>query len=149
MTHPASYPNALMAAVVGLSEPLPMADDRAVAANRTLPREEIQRDHPGSMLSSISGNAIKRINGRSEGLSPVLSARIALAASLHPPGELIVERKRNDRFCGSAAIPSTRLAGIKRLGASYPIVLGRHDAADNRCHTGTSFSLSLASRSLR
>ena len=38
-----------------------MADDRVVAANRTSPRQEVQRDHPGSMLSFASGSAIKRI----------------------------------------------------------------------------------------
>src|ERR1022692_3641469 len=39
-THPASRPNAFVAVIVGLAEPLSMADDRIVAANRTSPREE-------------------------------------------------------------------------------------------------------------
>jgi len=60
-THPASYPNAFVAVIVGLAEPSSMADDRLVAAKRTPPREEVQRDHPGSMLSFASGSAIKRI----------------------------------------------------------------------------------------
>jgi hypothetical protein len=47
--------------VVGLAEALSMADDGIVAANRTSPWEQIQRDHPGSVLSFVSGNAIKRI----------------------------------------------------------------------------------------
>jgi len=38
-----------------------MTDDRLTAANRALPWEEIQRDHPGSILSFASGSAIKRI----------------------------------------------------------------------------------------
>jgi hypothetical protein len=38
-----------------------MTDDRVVAANRTSPRQKVQRDHPGSMLSFVSGSAIKRI----------------------------------------------------------------------------------------
>ena len=38
-----------------------MADDRVVLANGTSPRQEVQRNHPGSMLSSASGSAIKRI----------------------------------------------------------------------------------------
>ena len=38
-----------------------MADDRVVLANRTSPRQKVQRDHPGSMLSFASGSAIKRI----------------------------------------------------------------------------------------
>jgi hypothetical protein len=50
-----------MPVVVGLAEPSSMANDRAVAANRTSSREEVQGDHPGSMLSFASGSAIKRI----------------------------------------------------------------------------------------
>jgi hypothetical protein len=38
-----------------------MADNRVVATDGTSPRKEIQRDHPGSMLSFVSGNAIKTI----------------------------------------------------------------------------------------
>jgi hypothetical protein len=50
-----------VAVIVGLAEPQPMTDDRLTAANRALPWEEIQRDHPGSTLSFDSGSAIKRI----------------------------------------------------------------------------------------
>jgi hypothetical protein len=61
MTDSTSHPDALVVVIVGLAEPSSMADDRVVAANRTLPRQEPQRDHPGSMLSFASGSAIKRI----------------------------------------------------------------------------------------
>jgi hypothetical protein len=61
MTDPASHPDAFVVVIVGLAGTLSMADDRVVAANRTLPRQEIQWDHPGSMLSFASGSAIKRI----------------------------------------------------------------------------------------
>jgi hypothetical protein len=47
--------------VVGLAGTPSVADDRVIAANRTSPRQEIQRDHPGSMLSFASGRAIKII----------------------------------------------------------------------------------------
>jgi hypothetical protein len=47
--------------VVGLAETPSVADDRVVAASRTSPRQEVQRDHPGSMLSFASGSAIKII----------------------------------------------------------------------------------------
>ena len=60
-TNPAPHPKAFVAVIVGLAEPLSMADDRMLAANRTPPREEAQRNHPGSMLSFASGSAIKRI----------------------------------------------------------------------------------------
>src|SRR5829696_5542481 len=57
----APRPNTLVAVVVGLAEPLSMADDRVIPAKGTLPRQEFQWDHPGSMLSFASGSAIKRI----------------------------------------------------------------------------------------
>ena len=61
MTDSASHPDVFVAFIVGLAEPLSMADDRVVVANRTPPRQEVQRDHPGSMLSFASGSAIKII----------------------------------------------------------------------------------------
>ena len=61
MTDSAPYPNAIVSVIVGLAEPPSMADDRVVVANRTSPRQELQRDHPGSMLSFASGSAIKII----------------------------------------------------------------------------------------
>ena len=61
MTDPASHPNVFVPVIVALAQPLSMADDRVVAANWTSPRQEVQRDHPGSMLSFASGSAIKII----------------------------------------------------------------------------------------
>ena len=61
LTDSAAHPNTLMLAIVGWAESSSMADDRAAAANRTAPREQVQWDHPGSMLSFASGSAIKRI----------------------------------------------------------------------------------------
>ena len=61
MTHSASHPNVFVPVIVGLAEPLSMADDRVVLANRALPWQEAQWDHPGSTLSLSSGSAIKRI----------------------------------------------------------------------------------------
>jgi hypothetical protein len=61
MTDSASHPDAFVPVVVGMAEPLSVADDCVFPANRTSPRQEIQWDHPGSMLSSASGSAIKRI----------------------------------------------------------------------------------------
>jgi len=60
-TDSAPHPNALVPVIVGIAKPLPMADNRAVEANRTSPRQEIQRNYPGSMLSFASGSAIKII----------------------------------------------------------------------------------------
>jgi hypothetical protein len=61
MTDSAPHPNVFVPVIVGLAEPPSMADDRVVAANWTSPRQEVQRDHPGSMLSFASGSAIKII----------------------------------------------------------------------------------------
>ena len=61
MTDSASHPDAFVPVVVGLAGAPSMADDRVVPANRTSPRQEVQGDHPGSMLSFASGSAIKRI----------------------------------------------------------------------------------------
>jgi hypothetical protein len=61
MTDSAPHPNAFVPIIVSLAEPLSMADNRVVQTNWTLPWQEVQRDHPGSMLSFASGSAIKRI----------------------------------------------------------------------------------------
>ncbi len=61
MTDSTPHPNVLVPVIVGLAEPLSVADDRVVAAKRTSPRQEVQRDYPGSILSFASGNAIKII----------------------------------------------------------------------------------------
>jgi hypothetical protein len=61
MTDSASHPNVFVLVIVGLAQPLSMADDRVVVANRTSPRQEVQRNYPGSMLSFASGSAIKII----------------------------------------------------------------------------------------
>jgi len=61
MTNSAPHPNAFVPVVVGLAEPSSVADDRVVEAYRTLPRQEVQWDYPGSLLSFASGSAIKRI----------------------------------------------------------------------------------------
>jgi hypothetical protein len=61
MTDSATHPNVFVVFIVGLAVTPSMTDDRVVAANRTSPRQEVQGDHPGSMLSFASGSAIKRI----------------------------------------------------------------------------------------
>jgi hypothetical protein len=61
MTDSAPHPDALVPVIVAPTEPSSMTDDCVIVAARTFPRQEVQRDHPGSMLSSGSGSAIKRI----------------------------------------------------------------------------------------
>jgi hypothetical protein len=57
----ASHPDAFVLVIVALPSAPSMANDRVVVANWTPPRQAVQRNHPGSMLSSASGSAIKRI----------------------------------------------------------------------------------------
>lgn len=73
-----------------------MADDRMILANRTLPWQEIQRDHPGSMVSLDSGSAINRITTGVKARrdrSLLLTFRSAGWAS--PSGKVSFERKKN------------------------------------------------------
>jgi hypothetical protein len=60
-TNSASYPNLLVPVVVGWAQPSSMADDRTIPAKWAPARQEAQRYHPGSLLSFVSGSAIKRI----------------------------------------------------------------------------------------
>jgi hypothetical protein len=57
----APYPDAIVLVVMGLAGSPAVANDRIVVAERAQPRQEMQRHYPGSMLSSVSGSAIKRI----------------------------------------------------------------------------------------
>jgi len=52
-----------VALIVRLLEPPPVTDDRPTAAQRASPGQQGERDlgHPGTVLSSASGSAIKRI----------------------------------------------------------------------------------------
>ena len=61
MTDSATHPKAFVPVVVGVAEPPSVADDGVVKADGTSPRQKFQRNHPGSMLSFVSGSAIKRI----------------------------------------------------------------------------------------
>ena len=49
----------------------------------------------------------KKNHGWREGLPLVLPARIAPATGLHPPGEIMVERKKNTAICGLAVTVPT------------------------------------------
>lgn len=68
------------------SESTPLAGrghDRVGLAERAEPRQETQRDYPGSLLFLVSGSAINRIANRGRGLW--FSARTA-AARARPEG---------------------------------------------------------------
>jgi hypothetical protein len=60
-TDPAPHPDALVQVIVGLAKPPSVADDRVAPTQWTPPRQQFQRDHPGSALSFVDDSAIKRI----------------------------------------------------------------------------------------
>jgi len=60
-TDSAAHPNAFLPVIVGWTKSTPVADDSVVPAGWTSPRQELQRNYPGTMLSFVSGSAIKRI----------------------------------------------------------------------------------------
>jgi hypothetical protein len=117
MTDSASHPNAFVLIIVGLAEPPSVADDRVVTAKRTSPRQEVQRDHPGSMLSFASGSAIKRIT------AGVRARRWPSLPGLlrRPAFTLLVKSLSNEKeYCNLriSGHPPYGLAGIKGLGGS-------------------------------
>jgi hypothetical protein len=57
----ATHPNAIVPVIVGWTKSTSVADDGGVPAHWTSPRQEVQWDYPGTMLSFVSGSAIKRI----------------------------------------------------------------------------------------
>ena len=61
LTDSAPHPDAFVLVIVALASAPSMANDRIDVADWTVPRQTVQRNHPGSMLSSASGSAIKRI----------------------------------------------------------------------------------------
>jgi hypothetical protein len=57
----APHPDVFVLIVMTLTLSPSVADDGVIKANGTSPRQEVQRNHPGSTLSFASGSAIKRI----------------------------------------------------------------------------------------
>ena len=60
-TSAAANPSPVAILIVCLFSSDSMTDDGLVVAKRTPPRQKTQRDYPGSVLSSVSGSAIKKI----------------------------------------------------------------------------------------
>jgi hypothetical protein len=66
-TNPTPHPDMFAPVVVCLTKSPTVANDRGVSAKRTSPRQAIQRNYPGSLLSLGSGSAINRTTA---GLQP-------------------------------------------------------------------------------
>lgn len=95
-TPPAANPDPIMPLVVRLLAPPAVTDDGPVAAYRTPSWQQSQRkwDHPGSVLFSASGNAIKRIKAGVKARPGTPRQRLDPVAGLHPPVIVSVERKK-------------------------------------------------------
>ena len=61
LTDSTPHPDTFVSLIVALASAPSMTNDRVTVANWTPPREALQRNHPGSMLSFASGSAINRI----------------------------------------------------------------------------------------
>ena len=56
-TDSAAHPNVFLTVIVSRTERSSAANDRVVPANRTSPRQEVQRDHPGTTIREQAGRA--------------------------------------------------------------------------------------------
>jgi hypothetical protein len=111
-----------------------MPDDRVVPANRAPPRKEIQRDHPGSMLSFASGSAIKIITvGVKARRDRSCQVSIRLAGP-SPSGKVSFERKKNTAFrCETRAPHSQHWPVFVGFSYNWPQTLARPSSvAENR-----------------
>jgi hypothetical protein len=61
LTESTPYPDPFVLVIVALATALSMTNDRVAVANGATTRKAVQRNHPGSMLSSALDSAIKRI----------------------------------------------------------------------------------------
>ena len=121
MTDPASHRDAFVAVVVGLTEAPSMADDRVLLAERTPPRQEVQGDHPGSVLSFASGSAIKENHGWREG--PPLTVpceSFDLLAGPSPSGKVSFDQKKN------TALPCAVASPAQAIGRFMSTLLSLH-----------------------
>jgi hypothetical protein len=79
-----------------------MTNDAVAPAHWAKPREQIQGNHPGSELSSISGNEIKRITAGVKARRD-RSRQVSICwPGLHPPGKISFERKKNNSLSQSS-----------------------------------------------
>ena len=115
-TNPASHPNAFVAVIMGLAEPLSMADDRVVSANRTSPREEFHGDHHRVDVAFRLWQCDKENHGWREGPPRPFPAKVSICwPGLHPPAKSVSNKKRILLSVGEREPSLRTLAGIKGL----------------------------------
>jgi hypothetical protein len=111
-TDSAPHPDAFVLVIVSVAEASSVANDRVVPANGTSPRQEAQRDHPESALSSASGNAIKRITA---GVKAAADRRCQ-SFDLRPAFTLPANQFRTKKeYCFPAVAARPLTYGIGRL----------------------------------
>jgi hypothetical protein len=103
-------------AVVALTKSLSVTDDRAAAADRTLPRQKLQWNHPGSMLSFASGSAIKRITAGVKARRRPFPVKASICRAFTLRQSQFRTKEKEYCFASVGAIPSPKtLAGLKGL----------------------------------
>jgi len=113
-TEAPANPDLRVPSIVRLPEPPSVADDRALAAERADAREPRERDlgHPGVVLSSTSGSAIKRINGWREGPPvTVLCQSFDLLVGPSPSGKINFRMKKRILLCVAGCALLTQSIG--------------------------------------
>jgi hypothetical protein len=103
--------------IAGLTESLSVADDRILLANWTPPRQEVQRDHPGSALSLASGSAIKRITAGVKARRGRPCQSLDLRAGPSPSGKVNFDEKRILLSIGDS----------EPLTPHWPVIFGHSD----------------------
>jgi hypothetical protein len=116
LTDSAPHPVALALVIVALTESPSMTDDRILPTNWTSPRQAVQRNHPGSRLSFVSGSAINRITAGVKARRDRSLPKSRSAAGPSPSGNVSSERKKNTASHRWRRAPHLEtLAGIKAL----------------------------------
>lgn len=115
-TNPTPHPDLFTPVVVSLTKSPSVANDGGISAKRTSPRQEIQWNYPGSLLSFGSGSAINRTTA---GLQPpplTVPANASISwPGCHSSGKVRFKRK------------NTALRRVERpyLSRHWPVKLGK------------------------
>ena len=131
MADAASHPYSFVPVIVRQAEPLSMADDRLAPANRAPPRQQVHWNYPGSALSFVSGNEIKRITAGVRARRDRACQVSICWPGLHPPAKSASNEKRI-LLCVDGREPTTRDIG-RFKSTSRPLCVSRGTAHRNHC----------------
>jgi len=116
----APHPDVFVLVIMALTPSPPVANDGVGTANGTPPRQEFQRNHPGSMLSFTSGSAIKRITA---GVKAAADRRCQVSIwgpAFTLPVKSVSNQKKNTAFRLSSRAPHSEhwpvINAIPRIG---------------------------------